>query len=852
MSNEIGQEARLRIARSAAERMRREIEETGGREVFFAGSLNARGLVEDVRVCARGNDAAVPAFFEMLDLRDVVIHNHPSGGIEPSDADLDVASICGHNGHGVYIVDNEVTRVYVVVEPFLEKDRHKLDPAQMAKVFRPNSRMARLLPQFEIRPQQSEMMEVVSRAFNHDGIAVVEAPTGIGKTVAYLIPAVKWAVANRERVVISTRTINLQEQIVFKDVPLLQKCLDERFTAVLVKGRSNYVCRRKLERTLSEATLFDDEETQDALKALAEWAKKTKDGSRSDLPFLPKRELWERICSEADTCLGTRCPLAKECFVTKARREVAKADLIIANHHILFSDIAIKKETGDFTALAVLPAYKRVIFDEAHSIEDSATEYLGVNATRNRALALIGRFVRKERGQERGLVPFVQAKLVKGAPQLNARDLEKVQDLIDNHLLPSLAAAREGIIAAFGALRSLSAEKCDQIGRDIKWRLTEEALADPAVREVHSVYVLPAVADLRDCAKHCAALLEWLKRIRPSADEAEPPFLTEIVQLQGYQGRLESLANVLAEGTSEELAPNTVRWIEIDSSKPSFVQIKRCPLNVGEPLAQWVYGNLKTVAMTSATLSVQRSFDYLFSRIGLNLVEPGRIEAVSLDSPFNFQKQAVLCIARDIAAPNDRAFLDECAGAVREILAVTRGHTLVLFTSFYALDHVHRELESELKNAGITPLKHGEATRTQLLDRFRADVSSVLFATDSFWEGIDVVGDALQCVILTKLPFRVPTEPIIQARAEAIELAGGNSFAEYAVPQAVVKFRQGFGRLIRRKTDRGAIVVLDRRIVTKYYGSVFLKSLPGVPVVSGPRNVVRETLEEFFPGRETP
>jgi len=829
--------------------MRAEIEQTGGREVFFAGTLDAEGTVAAVRACARGHEAAVPAFFEALALRDVVIHNHPGGDLSPSDADLDVAAVCGHNGHGVFIVDNAVTRVYVVVEPFLEKDTHALDPAELERALAPNSRMARLLPQFEIRPQQTVMMEVMARAFNHDGIAVVEAPTGVGKTVAYLLPAVKWALRNRERVVVSTRTINLQEQIAFKDVPLLQQCLDERFTAVLVKGRSNYVCRRKLERALSEATLFDDEATQHALKELAEWVKKTKDGSRSDLPLLPKRDLWERVCSEADTCSGSRCPSAKECFVTKARREIAKADLIISNHHILFSDIAIKKETGDFTSLAVLPAYKRVIFDEAHSIEDSATQYLGVAATRNGTLALLGRFVRKERGQERGLIPYIQVKLVKEATQAGRRDIEELEDLINNHLMPGLAASREAVIAAFGALRSLTADKCGQIGRDVKWRLTESVLADPELREVHAVYVLSAVEELRACVGHGVRLLAMLKKVKPPAGEIESPLLTEMMQLKGYLGRLALAASVLEECTSEEVAPNTVRWIEIDSDKPAFVQIKRCPLDVGKPLAEWVYPNLKTIGMTSATLSVQQHFGFLFSRIGLDLVEPDRIEAVRVDSPFDFQTQAVLGIARDIALPNEAAFLDQCVAGIRDVMAVTRGHALILFTSFYALRHVYEKLRPELDEAGILALRQGETTRTRLLDRFRKDLTSVLFATDSFWEGIDVAGDALQCVILTKLPFRVPTEPIIQARAEAIETAGGNSFNEYTVTQAVIKFRQGFGRLIRRKTDRGAIVVLDRRIVTKYYGRAFLESLPGVGVVSGPCKLVCKKLGEFFPGK---
>lgn len=846
MTKPIGEDAKRRFTGAAALHMRTEIDDAGGREVFFCGTLDASGLVTGVRVCARGNEDAVPAILDTIGLRDVVIHNHPGDDISPSDPDLDIASICAHDGHGVYIVDNAVERIYVVVEPFLDRDIHRLDPVEMGHAFEPASRLARALPHFEVRPQQRTMMDAVARAFNQDGIAVIEAPTGIGKTFAYLIPAIYWAVHNRERVVISTRTINLQEQIMLKDIPVLQKSLPEKFQAALVKGRGNYVCRRKLARALSEMSLLDDDATQEALKTLDAWANKTEDGSRSDLPFVPTRDIWERVCSEADTCVGNRCPSARQCFVTKARREVAKADLIVANHHILFSDVAVKKETGDFSSLAVLPSYKRVILDEAHSIEDSATEYFGVQATRTGALALLGRFIRKERVHERGLIPSLKIRLIKETAAIGRDECDALLDLIDNHLLPALAAVREAVILAFDALRSITAEKCGQIGRDIKWRLTPKELGDPDLREMHKVYVLPAIEEIATCLGNCTDLITRLRRIRPARDQLDPPFLMEISELAGYRSRLEYLAKVMAEGTGEELLPNTVRWIEIDSQKASIVRIIRCPLDVGGCLAEWMYDNLRTAVMTSATLSVQHKFDYLFRRIGLDRVDKDRVETAILDSPFEYDKQALLCIMRDMISPDERGFQEETVNCLREILERTRGYALVLFTSFSALDFTHRRLEPELRRMGIRVLKQGEDERTRILNRFREDLSSVLFGTDSFWEGVDVAGDALQCVILPKLPFRVPTEPIQQARAEAIETAGGNSFVEYTVPQAVIKFRQGFGRLIRRKTDRGVVVVLDRRIVTRFYGRKFLDSLPGVRIVSEPRTKIYEILADFY------
>ena len=850
MKTDTGQDARTRISAGAASAMRGAIEEAGGNEVFFAGSMNSSGLIEGVRVCARGHEGAVPAIFEGLDARDVVIHNHPTGDVHPSDADLELAIVYSHNGHGVYIVDNDVSRVYVVVEAFREKDRTRLDAAELARLLGPASRISEALPEYEERPQQEEMLEAISRAFNEDGMAVIEAPTGVGKTLAYLLPAVFWAVRNRERVVISTRTINLQEQIVFKDVPLLQRCLDLKFSAVLVKGRSNYVCPRRLERALSEASLFDDEADEAALRTISEWAARTEDGSKSDLSFVPTRDVWERVCSEADTCTAAQCMAAKDCFVTKARREIAKADLIVVNHHMLFSDLAIKKETGRFSSIAVLPAFERLILDEAHHIEDSATEYFGVEATQNGALALLGRFQRKDRGQDRGLLMFIKVRLVQEAPGLSHSEGEAILDLIDNTLLPGVSACREALTVAFQAVRSLCAEKCGQVGRDIKWRLTQGVLEDPQLREIHAVYVLPAAEELTRLAQHCSALHRLLSELEPGPNEVERPLAMEASQLQAYRDRLLRLANTMAEATDATLEANTVRWIEIDAEKSSIVRLVRCPLEVGKPLAEWVYPNLKTVAMTSATLTVQNEFDFLFKRIGLDLVVDRTIDCAVLGSPFDFRKQALLCIPNDIPTPDNDAFLDESIRCIREVLGVTRGHAFVLFTSFYALNAAYGRLEKHLRREGITPLKQGAAARTQLLERFRRDTSSVLFATDSFWEGVDVAGDALQCVILARLPFRVPTEPILEARTETIEQSGGNAFMDYIVPLAVIKFRQGFGRLIRRRTDRGVVVVLDSRVLTKQYGKKFLDSLPDVRVLTGPSEEILRELEGFHSAGE--
>lgn len=841
-----GEAALDRITQTAAEKIRRDIIQTGGREVFFAGTLNPQGVIDSVRVVARGNEGAVPALFEGLKTNEVVIHNHPSGNVAPSEADLQLASIFSFQGHGVFIVDNDVSRVYVVVEPLIQQDEKKLVPDALCSLLAQGSRLSNELPRFEIRHQQYQMMAVVARAFNDQKIAVIEAPTGVGKTLAYLIPAILWSRQNGERVIISTRTINLQEQIMYKDIPLLHKCLGVSFEAVLVKGRNNYLCRRRFARVVSEKDLFENETDAHVLSALSDWLENTQDGSLADLPFVPPRDLWTEICSEADTCRGTTCPDIEKCFVNRARKAIAKADILVVNHHMLFSDLAIKKELGRFSALAVLPAYQRVIFDEAHSIEDSATEFFGEETSRNTLLSLLGRIVRVEKQRERGLLPFLRMKLIREATPDNEDTINKILSFIDHSLYPFVSVVREVVRDTFDRVRNFVSQRTEVIGREIKLRLTPEMLKEPELRSIYEMSVLPTTEQLGRCGLLCLDLVERLKDLRTAEPSTkESPYVAEILELQSYADKLKKLATFLSTVLNEELPDGVVRWIEIDGKNTNTVRLAQCPIELGHLLADWVYDNLKTAVMTSATLSVRQEFSFFRKRVGLSLLNREKCEFHILPTPFNFQTQALLCMATDLVEPNDPRFLEESAQCMRDILSITRGHALILFTSFYALDHTYMKLEPFLKARGILPLKQGDDTRTRLLDRFREDVSSVLFATDSFWEGVDVAGEALQCVIVTRLPFRVPTEPVLEARAEAIDAAGGNSFLEYTIPQAVIKFRQGFGRLIRRKTDRGSVIVLDKRITGKYYGKAFLESLPGIKMVQGSTEKILAALREF-------
>ena len=364
------------IADAVRETMRAEINAAEGNEVFFVGRADERGIVTEIAVGARGNPGAVSAFLNKASPGDVVIHNHPSGPLAPSDADIEFSSMFGGMSVGSYIVDNAVERAYVVVPVFEKIETKKINPKQAGAMLRPGGAIQEGLSSYEFRSQQVDMMETVIDAFNDEGIALIEAATGTGKTLAYLIPAILWATTNGERIVVSTNTINLQEQLIHKDIPMLRRVLGIEFDAILMKGRGNYVCLRKLQKVASDVDLFSTTADRKMLADVIAWARKSKDGDRSQLSFVPPEELWEKVSSEADFCLRAKCPHFKNCFVNRARRKAAQSDIIVANHHLLFADIALRKQLGSYSELAVLPPYQRLIVDEAHNVEDVATSYI--------------------------------------------------------------------------------------------------------------------------------------------------------------------------------------------------------------------------------------------------------------------------------------------------------------------------------------------------------------------------------------------------------------------------------------------------------------------------------------------
>jgi len=830
---------------SVSSQIRNAIREAGGNEVFFLGHTDDHGELLSVEVLARGRRDAVPAVLQNCRFGDLVLHNHPSGRLEPSVADLEIAGRLAELGVGFLIVDNEAANGYTVVEPFARQENTPLDPDEIRTLLGPDGAIARNLPGYEERPQQTRMALAVTEAFNRDRIALIEAGTGTGKSLAYLLPALLWALRNRERVVVSTNTINLQQQLIGKDLPFLQRATGLEFRAVLVKGRNNYLCRRKLDGARREPGLFDQEQAAE-LAQLASWAGQSAEGSRDELPTPPRDDVWEEVCCEVDQCGRTRCRHFQRCFLHRARRQAARADLLVVNHALLMSDLAVRRQTDNYSTAAVLPPFTRIIIDEAHHLEDVATRYFAGQISRFRIARLLNR-LRHPRKPHKGLLPQLQSTLAAALPD-NA-----------DHLYRGLADRIEELLLLRDNLQQQAPEELERAAHEL---LALRGLEPPRRNELklrllpddirHPGWQQPAER-LNTLSSRLALLANGIRNLLqdcenlPTAENEEVGSL--LTDLAGMSPRLEALATDLLTFTAADEANCT--WMElrrgrIGRGEGLIVRLQTAPLEVAQTLKDALYQPYHSLVMTSATLAVGDDFRYLQRRIGLDLVEPKRVSELRLASPFDYGSQARLLVPGDLPAPTDGRFVEPAAELIERAVLAADGRSFVLFTSYSLLRRIHSQLAPVLQARGYRCLRQGEMSRHLLLQHFRQEATSVLFATDSFWEGVDVPGRALQQVILVRLPFRVPTEPILEARAEEISRRGGDPFTEYTVPQAVLRFKQGFGRLIRHRDDRGVVLILDTRVLHRSYGRTFLRSLPDVPVARLSAGDIPGRIADFF------
>ncbi len=706
-----------------------------------------------------------------------------------------------------------------------------------AELLAPGGAVARLLPEYEPRPQQRDMAEAVAHALGGKKIAVVEAGTGTGKSFGYLFAVLLDALRRETPAVVSSSTHVLQDQLIHQDIPFVQRVLNEygiEFQAVEVKGMGAYVC--KLALAEASGTLIVD--FPDALKALDAWAEQAKEGTRSEAPAVPP-EAWEEVRADRDTCTRDRCRFFDSCFFFQARRRIGQAQLLVANHSLVFADLAIKEEGG-----RILPPYSVLILDEAQNVEDAATNFLGATISPLGLKMLLHRLY-DPRGRG-ALAALAQA--LPGFEKLPAKERRALADFLERSVYPELAnaegALEQGFLGIERAYRALALKTED--GRE----------ATKPLRLTHKIYEHGAIIHAQAAVHHMAATLElaanraaqFLRRVEPAEDLLNSrDFVSARSACHSLRERAQDIKDFFDPTTG---VAEVVKWIQPEFSKKGgfYLKLAIAPLDVAPHLEQRLFKKLEACLLTSATLASGRQFDYIRGRLGLAGELAARTETLLVDSPFDFRRNVLIGIPDDLPDPTDRGedFLREAARFIWRALKVSRGRSLVLFHSWYTLRETHKLIAPHAEKLGFRVLCQGELSKNRLIEIFRKDVHSVLLATASYREGIDVPGEALSNLILHRLPFPVPDEPVTEARMERIEESGGSSFREYELPAAVMAFKQAFGRLIRRRTDYGIFLCLDRRLVTKRYGGEFLRALPECQMVRGAKEKVLARAAEFL------
>jgi ATP-dependent DNA helicase DinG len=673
----------------------------------------------------------------------------------------------------------------------LNKPAASRSETSLYQFFAPGGVLSRMHPAYEFRRGQLQMAQAVEQALEEKRHLIVEAGTGTGKTLAYLVPVIR----SGKRVIISTGTKNLQEQLFYKDVPFLEQALcgdsGSRLSVCYMKGRNNYLCRKKLYDLTDQPVLSGLEEIEQ-YRAIAAWEKTTSTGDRAELAELPEASLlWHKLDARAEACIGQKCSQFERCFITEMRRRAMESDIIIVNHHLFFADLAIKLQADGAPDAGILPEAGAVVFDEAHELEDVAGNYFGISVS-NLRIEDLARDVEQSMQQNRTM----SASLSGALGSLRER----------SQFFFSLLPPGEGRFA-FESRREFLEENGDEF----------VALNQSLTR---------LAGELEGLQQKPEDLLNFVRR-------------TQEIQAQlGFAMESEDRNTVFwIERRGRSFSPQRHRGTEktkdFSQSGRQHVFLQATPIDVGPILRECLWSKLDSAVLTSATLAVGGGFEYIRQRLGM---EHAR-ESV-LPSHFDYASQSLLYVPPDLPDPRTPQFVAKAAERIRKLLEITRGRAFVLFTSYAQMNELHSRLLGELE---FPLLRQGDAPKSSLLEEFRLTPNAVLFATSSFWQGVDVQGEQLSCVIIDRLPFAVPSDPIVAARVKAIDTGGGNAFFQYQVPSAVITLKQGFGRLIRSLQDRGVLVLLDNRILKKQYGRVFIDSLPNYK-----RTTDIRVVEEFF------
>ena len=797
-----------RFSKESLQTIKKYLEEQNNKSMIFKATFDEDELIQEPFFLSLYKKKSFEETLTKVARNEVVIRTTKPNQLYPSDMELELSEELYTRRNIAYcLLSSDLDDFYFVQDI----DRIFLEDIDIKNYFSKDGILAKEIKGFEYRQEQEEMAQYIQEAINEDKKIIVEAGTGTGKTLAYLIPAIKWTVVNKKKVIIATNTINLQEQLLLKDIPLAKSIIKDEFSYVLVKGRNNYVCKR-LFNELALGKNIDIEtfsiEAREQIEYILKWGNKTKTGDKAELPFEVYPDVWELVQSTTELCLGKKCPYRKECFYMKTRMEKMEADILISNHHVFFADLNVRAETDFDSEYLILPRYDMVIFDEAHNIESVARSYFSVEVSKISFTRLLNRIYQRKNKRKKE-----KSALIRVEDTIDEKDLEDSQQYID--LLNTL---KEEI----SILQNIGDEYFDEI-RKIYETNTEAPIKKSLNNfEMTKSRFLENLREKKDIFQ--SKLIDFLNlmMIFNNVIDEEKDKNPEVINFNNHLKMFKAYIDSFKFINSFE-DDNYIYWLDINSKRTNVV-LTATPLNIAQKLSTVLFDNLDRLVFASATIVVNGSFDYFKKSLGLD--EEDCIEAI-IKSPFDYNEQMSVYIPSDIQdSENINAFVSDASRFILNILLKTNGKAFILFTSYTMLNQIYYSISKKLKDKGFEVFLHGDKPRSQLIKEFKEAENPILFGTTSFWEGVDVQGENLSNVIITKLPFLVPTDPVVSAISKKIEENGGNSFTDFQLPEAIIKFKQGVGRLIRKKTDSGNIFILDNRILKKRYGSLFINALP--------------------------
>lgn len=799
---------RDRFSEESLQTIKKYLEEHNNKSMIFKATFDEDEKIQKPFFLSLYKKKSFEETLTKVSKNEVVIRTTKPNQLYPSDMELELSEELYTRRNIAYcLLSSDLDDFYFVQDI----DRIFLEEIDIENYFAKDGILAKEIKGFEYREEQEEMAQYIQDAINEDRKIIVEAGTGTGKTLAYLIPSIKWAVTNKKKVIIATNTINLQEQLLLKDIPLAKSIIKDEFSYVLVKGRNNYVCKRLFNELVLGKSIDIETfsmEAREQIEYILKWGNKTKTGDKAELPFEVYPDVWELVQSTTELCLGKKCPYRKECFYMKTRMEKMEADILISNHHVFFADLNVRAETDFDSEYLILPRYDMVIFDEAHNVESVARSYFSVEVSKISFTRLLNRIYQKKNKRKKE-----KSALIRVEDTIDEKDLEDGQQYI--YLLNTL---KEEI----SILQNIGDEYFDEI-RKIYETNTEAPIKKSLNNfEMTKSRFLENLREKKDIFQSKLAdflnLMMSFNNVIDGEKDKNPEVINFNNHLKMFKAYIDSFKFI---NSFED--DNYIYWLDINSKRTNVI-LTATPLNIAQKLSTVLFDNLDRLVFASATIVVNGNFDYFKKSLGLD--EEDCIEAI-IKSPFDYDEQMSVYIPSDIQdSENINAFVSDASKFILNILLKTDGKAFILFTSYTMLNQIYYSISKKLKDKGFEVFLHGDKPRSQIIKEFKEAENPILFGTTSFWEGVDVQGENLSNVIITKLPFLVPTDPVVSAISKKIEEDGGNSFMDFQLPEAIIKFKQGVGRLIRKKTDSGNIFILDNRILKKRYGSLFINALP--------------------------